>query len=582
MIHANRSGFVIIRYRVGVTAIALFAALSLFYGCSRGKGDHLTSSRYFVVVGIEGDVDSFNPLFAEDVTAGELNDLFYPGLTTSSFNREKGMLEYRPLIARSWEFENGRRDLRLHLKPDARWSTGERITAHDVQTTYALYSDTAVASVRQPSMEGLLRSKDGTLHIGEAVEVVDDTTVVFHFERPYPGELFDASLPIVPSHVFGHIKRGASMREDSTNRHPISSGPFTMRNWEPLRQIELIPNENSTLPGPAKISDLIYRIIPDYRSRLMQLKSGEIDVFPYINPEDALRLQKDNVNLDVVPLGERFYDAINWNNLDPALYTESTGKKIAPHPLFGTALVRRALTMAINRKEIVDSYLKPYGREAIGPVSPIFRWAYNDALQPVPFDPQQARTLLREAGWRDTDGDGILDKNGKRFSFVLKIPSGSDLRATLAAVVQHQLRAVGVDVQIEQFDRAAFWGDLMARKFDAAIAGFSVPLQMQLDELWGADLEKARFNLSGFRNNRVEEILTGARRVENESDHAEAWKEFQAILHEEQPCTFLYWMNDLVAVNKRLKGTDMGVLGVSYHAGSWYVDDGAQGGRTMR
>jgi peptide/nickel transport system substrate-binding protein len=552
--------------------LSLLAIVTLMIGCSQRKGNQTVNVKNYAMVGIEGDIDNFNPLFAEDVTAGELNDLFYPGLVTSSFNQDKGILEYQPLIARSWEFENEHKDLRFTIRSDARWSDGTKVTAKDVQASYTLYADSSVASVRQTSVEGLRKSKDGMLNIKDAVELVDNETVIFHFEHAYPGQLFDAGLPILPAHIFLDARRGALLRDDSVNHHPLSSGPFRLKNWKPMQQIELVPNETSVLPAPAKLSDLIYRIIPDYHSRLMQLNSGEIDVFPYINVEDADKLLENNPSIQILRLGERFYDAVNWNNIDPVSYAVSKGKKISPHPLFGNANVRRALTLAINRKEIVESYLKSFGREAIGPVSPLFRWAYNDSIRPLPFNPQQARDLLAAAGWRDSNGDGVLDRNGVEFSFVLKIPAGNELRSTIATVIQNQLHAVGIGVRIEQLERAVFWDDLMSKKFDAAIAGFSVPLQMQLDELWGSDLDKARFNLTSFQNKRVQEILSGAKAVQNEIDHAAAWKEFQAILQREQPCTFLYWMNDLVAVNKRIKGTEIGVLGVSYHAGNWTVE----------
>jgi len=561
---------IVFRYGAHVGCVLLI--FGLFGGCSQKRGEQATTSaRNYAVVGIEGDIDSFSPLFAEDVTAGELNDLFYPGLMSSSFNKEEGVLEYHPLLASSWEFENGSKDIRFHLKPGVKWGDGADVTARDVQYSYLLYADTAVASVRQSSVDGLRKSKDGTLNIRDAVEVIDNTTVLFHFERVYPGQLFDAGLPILPSHILASRPEGSALRDDSINHHPLSSGPFSLKAWKPMQQIELVPNSNSTLPAPAKLSQLIYRIIPDYHARLMQLTSGELDVLPYINIDDVPKIQTPDSRFSVVPLGERFYDAVNWNNIDPGAYAASRGRKIIPNSLFGDVRVRRALTMAINRREIVDSYLKSFGREAIGPVSPLFRWAFNDTVKPLAFDPSRAKALLAEAGWKDDGGNGVLQKGGKKFSFVLKIPSGNELRQTIATIIQNQLRAVKIEVKIEQLDRAVFWNDLMERKFDAAIAGFSVPLQMQLDELWGNDLSKARFNLTGFQNSRIEAILEGARRVRKETDYAMAWKEFQVILQEEQPCTFLYWLNDLVAVNNRLQGTDIGVLGISYHAGDWYI-----------
>lgn len=567
----NRSilRFVSLRYNFELS-ICFASLLCALASCSPKQNKQASDSGGFVVEAIEGDVDSFNPLFAQDVTAGEINDLLYPGLMSAKFDASTGLLDYQPLAAKSWEFENGNADIRFHLRAGARWADGEPFTARDIQMSFELYGDTTVGSVRQTSLDGLRRTPTGSLDVKQAVEIIDDTTIVFHFDHPYPGQLFDAGLPILPAHIFGKIPR-EHLREDSASHHPVSLGPFRLESWKPLQEIVLGTNQASTVLHPALLSQLIFRVLPDYHSRVMQLRSGEIDIFPFVNPEDAVDLAKNNPQLEIVPLGERFYDAINWNNIDGHEFITSKGKKVRPHPLFGSAKVRRALTMAIDRKELVESLLGPYGREAVGPVSPLFRWAYNDSLRPLPFDPKSSEALLSGEGWKDTDGDDILDKRGRKFAFVLKIPSGNKMRSTIASIVQNQLRALKIEVKIEQLERPVFWGDLMEKKFDACIAGFNVPLQMQLEELWGSELDRSPFNLASFRNPRVAEILAGAKRVRKESDHAAAWKEFQAILQEEQPCTFLYWMNDLVAINKRVQGTSIGVRGIAYEAGEWHV-----------
>jgi peptide/nickel transport system substrate-binding protein len=179
--------------------------------------------------------------------------------------------------------------------------------------------------------------------------------------------------------------------------------------------------------------------------------------------------------------------------------------------------------------------------------------------------------LLEKEGWSDTDGDGILDKQGTRFSFTLKVPSGNQLRSVVASVVQQHLKEVKIDMKVEQVERGTFWDDVLARKYDAWIAGFSVPLQMQLDDLWGSDLERYPFNVTGFRNSRVDEILAGARALTNEADGAALWREFQTIIHNEQPCTFLYWINNIVGVSERVEGTSIGVLGTTHKAWEWSV-----------
>ena len=550
--------------------VIVILSLLCCLGCSKGGKEQTGEGKDYVVIAIQGDVDSFNPLFAEDVTAGEINDLIFPGLLDSRFDTTRGVLEYQPLLAKSWEYQNDNRDIVFHLRTDAKWSDGVSVTARDVQLSFELYGDTVVASVRQSSVEGLRRVRGGRPDVHQAVEIVNDSTVAFHFERPYPGQLFDAGLPVLPAHVYSKLPR-QGLREDAANQTPIGSGPFLLKSWKPLQEIILESNPTSVLPKPGRLSKIIFRVIPEPHTRLAQLHSGEVDLVANVRVEDAIELEK-NSQFRVIQTGERVYDALNWNNLDPEEYAKTRGRVVRPHPLFGDARVRRALTLATNREEIVQSYLRTFGRQALGPISPLFRWAYNDTLNPLRYDPPAAALLLAEAGWRDTNGDGVLDRGGRKFSFVLKITAGDQLRSTIATIVQNDLRALKIDVRIEQVERSVFWKDLMQKRYDAWIAGFSVPLQMQLDEMWGSDLRQSPFNLVSFRNKRVDEILKGAKRIQKETDYAAVWREFQMILHNEQPCTFLYWLNGLVVINRRVQGAEIGVLGTLHHAWEWHVE----------
>jgi len=551
----------------------LFAIALL--GCETKKeGMTGASHRPVVTIAIEGDIDSFNPLFAEDITAGEINDLLFPALVSSSFDITSGELTYGPLLARSWEYADEGRDVVFHLLPNARWTDGSPVTARDVQLTYELYGDPAVASVRQAAVDNLRRTR-GELDVRKSVEVRDDSTVVFHFAAASPGQLFDAGLPILPAHVLEKLPR-KDLRTDPVSTSPVSFGPFSLARWIPLQEVVLESNAQSVVPYPAKLSQLILRIIPEYRTRLSQLESGEVDVVGGIRPEDARELTRNAAAVEIISTPGRDYDFLGWNNIDPEAAATTTSATVKPHKLFGSSGVRRALTMAINREELVEAYLGDHGRVAFGGISPLFTWAYHQSMKPLPFDPQRSSSLLEEEGWRDSDGDGVLDKNGLRFSFVLKVPAGNQMRTVVAAAVQQQLRHVKIEMRIEQVERATFWQEVTMRKYDAWLAGFSVPLQMQLDDLWGSDLQKYPFNLMGFQNARVDSILAAVRSLKAESDGALLWREFQEIVQEEQPCTFLFWINNIVAVNKRVRGTRIGVLGTLHHAWEWHVDTTAQ------
>jgi peptide/nickel transport system substrate-binding protein len=208
---------------------------------------------------------------------------------------------------------------------------------------------------------------------------------------------------------------------------------------------------------------------------------------------------------------------------------------------------------------------------AIGPVSPAFKWAYNDSLRPYPYDPTKAKELLKEEGWEDHNGDGVLDKGGRKFSFKLRTNSGNPRRAYAGVIIQNNLKAIGIDVEIEQLETNVFLDGLRKKRFDAFLSGFSVPLEMDFESFFGSELDKDTFNTASFRNKRVDEIFSASRNVVNVADAAPLWKEFQSILYEEQPITFLYWIDRLVGVNNRLQGTSVSILGALTDMGSWYL-----------
>jgi len=523
-----------------------------------------------VVIGIAADVNSFNPLFASEVTAGEINELLYPMLVNSEFDTVSGALTFSPGLARRWEFERSGRDLRFHLNTLAKWSDNTPIGARDVQYTFELYADPEVGSVWQSALDGLQRGSGGALDIRRAVEIVNDSTVVFHFKQAYPGQLFDVGLPILPAHVFSSIPK-EQLRSHPINQNPVGAGPFRLERHVSMQEIVLSPNPTSVLPYPSRLQRLVFRIIPDYRSRLLQLGSGAIDFMSAIETEDIPRLQDESSNVDVIPTPPRRYHFIGWNNIDPGRWAASRGRQTRAHPLFGSTRVRRALSMAINRNDLTQALLGPYGIPAFGPVSPIFRTAYDDSLRPLPYDPTQALALLKEEGWTDTDGNGMLEKDGKLFSFALKVPGGNVLWSEIATVVQKQLRDIHIEARIELVERSVFWPDLLSKKYDAWIAGFEVPLEPRLDDMWGSDLQKNPFNVLSYRSASVDRLLARLRQNRMPPERAVLLREIQRAIADDQPCTFLFWERGRIGVNKRVHGIHSTVLALTHDAWDWQV-----------
>lgn len=548
----------------GLACVAI--ACTLLGGCQGRQHSDKTT----VTIAIEGDIDSFNPLFTEELVSAQINDLLFPRLVEPEFDTARGALTFSPLFASAWDFSDDRREITFHLRTDAFWSDGVRVTARDIQFSFELYADTLVASVRQGAVQNL-RKSGGRPDIAKSVIPLNDSTVVFRFERASPSQLFDIGVPIVPWHVLSGSPRN-QLREHSFNKSPVTSGPFVLERYIPLQEIVLAANKDGWCGIKPKLSRVVFKVLPDYRARVAQLRSGEVDLVSGLRVEDTGPLLETGT-VEIISTVGRDYDFIGWNNIDPEMYRKSNGTIIRPHRLFGSKNVRRALTMSINREEIVRAYLGNHGTVAGGGISPLFKWAFNDTLKALPCDKQRAINLLHAEGWRDYDGNGVLEKDGNEFTFVIKLASGNKLREVIATVVQQRLREIKIDAKIEQVERATFWNDLMERRYDAWIAGFRLPLQMELDAWWSSDLKRAPFNLVGFRNSRVDEILRATKTISRETDAASLWKELQYIVHEEQPYTFLFWINDLIGVNRRVKGVNIGVLGATHKAWEWNVEE---------
>ncbi|MCX6136249.1 MAG: ABC transporter substrate-binding protein [Ignavibacteriales bacterium] len=545
--------------------VILCAVFTVLSGCTQ---KNRISTRQPIVIALSSDVDTFNPLFASDATAGELNELLYPSLVSPTFDTAAGELHFSPSLARSFEHANAGCDIVFHLRSNVFWSDSVPITAFDVQKTFALYADPQVGSVRQSAVEGFLRKSDGTVDIEKSIQIIDDTTLIFHFRQTYPGQLFDAGLPLLPAHIFDKIPP-AELRTHAINRTPVGAGPYLVKSWKPMQEIVFEPNPLSPVIATLESPSLIFRIISDYRSQVNQLKSGEVDMLLNLEAADAASFAAGTADISLLRIPGRRYHFIGWSTIDQRAYAASAGKTITPHPLFGDAAVRRALTFAIDRRKLLNVLLNDYGVLTVGPIAPFFHWAFNDSLQPYLFSPQEARAQLRALGWMDNDRDGILEKSGRKFSFSLYVPTGSPFWSSVATIVQQEFRAVNIEAKIEHVERAVYWQSLLEKKYDAWIAGFEVPLQMQLQEFWSSDLQRNPFNISSYQNARVDRLLAEARFSSDPIESGPMWRELQSILHRDQPFTFLFWEDRIVAMNKRVRGTAINVLGTFQSAPRW-------------
>ncbi len=524
------------RFSAIAMAIALYCGVFLCPAKAVFAGTPQPAYGGKIVIGVTGAGEAFNPLFNESAISQEITHLMLLGL--ADLNDKS---EFVPELAESWESSADFLTLTYHLRKDAVWSDGVPITAADVKFTFDLLKDPAVASPRQGVTEYIRK-----------VVVVDKHTVTFEFTRAYPDQVFDTAGEILPKHALEHVDR-SSLRTHAFGRNPISSGPFILKKWVSQQYVELAPN-GAYFGGRPYLDQVIFKIVPDQSNLLLQLQTGEVDMVVGVSPVEARQLGEAHAGIKVYPVSGRVYYYVGYNNASP---------------LFSDLKVRQALAMAIDRKGIIEAFLYGFGKPCLGPIPPMLKWIETGADESFAFDPARAKNLLAGAGWLDHDGDGWLDRKGKKFEFTLKMNSGNQLRSDVSVVIQDQLRKIGIQVNIQTVEWAAMMDDLRARKFDAYMGGWSTSFNVDPTPIFHSSAVDL-FNFVSFSDPKVDRLIESGREEMNRERAAKIWAETQKAIYQDQPYTFLFWLDKIVAVSTRFENVTPIPLSALYNLEKWY------------
>ena len=528
------------RSKIWITLIALLLVVGVIFLVIPAPPDAVNKVSPVkggsLIIGVTNDIDTFNPLYAETALAYELTHLMLFGLADLDENSE-----FTPELASSWQISEDHKKLTYYLRPDAVWSDGVPVTAYDVEFTYDLLKQPEAASPRSETLEYIKK-----------VVVEDSLTVSFHFEQAYPGYMFDTAGEILPKHLLQDVAV-SDLKTHPFSHHPISSGPFLLEKWVPQQYIEFVPN-----PGyfgqKAYLDRVIFKIVPDKTSLLMQLESGEIDMMTDVPPESVQRLTSKNSNINIYPVSGRVYYYLGYN-----LKTD----------MFSDADVRRALTTAIDRQGIISALLYGFGTACNGHLPAGLSWTAVDESEILHYDPDKAKTALAVLGWRDTDGDSWLDKNDERFEFDMLTGTGNQLRADVAVFIQQQLKQVGIKMNIVSVERSALIRQLRSGDFAAYLGGWSTSMQIDLTPVFHSTATKL-FNFNGYSNPDVDRLIEQGREMLDAEKARPVWAEAQNRIYADQPYTFLFWKDRVVATHKRYQNVTPIALSVVYGLENWY------------
>ncbi|MDH5527558.1 MAG: peptide-binding protein [Nitrospirota bacterium] len=556
--------------RITVSLLA-FACLALA-GCSKSEptapavtgaasGPPVTGD--WLVRHMLSDPEQLNPITSNDAGASSVLSYLFETL----LDRNPVTLELRPLLAAALpEISADHTTYTFRLREGARFSDGKPVTAEDV-----LFSIKAIKcqQVNAPFVRVYYQS------ITDAV-LLDDQTIRFTASEPYfKNEDMLGGISILPRHYYdpeGHLN-GVSVRQLADDdpavreraaafaetfnrdffRNPVGSGPYVFNEWKTGEKVVLDRNPDywgyafPEIESPY-VDRMLFRIINNPDSALVTLKGGDLDMLgldplQHLRQTSGARFEENFAKIRYYSPG---YTYLGWNN---------------DHPIFGDPRVRRAMTMLTDRAGMVKSILHDLGTVINGPIYK-FRPEYDDTIQPYPFDPDGAAKLLAEAGWKDTDGDGLLDKeiDGRRtpLSFEIKTNSGNDVRKRVALAVQDSMQRHGIEVKIREVDWTIFLDEVKNRRFDAIILGWAMGVtEPDGYQIWhSSQIENRGSNHIAFRNSRVDAILEAYRGEFDPQKRTAMYREFQRILHEEQPYTFLFMGESVVAYHKRFENVE--------------------------
>jgi len=430
------------------------------------------------------------------------------------------------------------RDYTLTLRPEARWEDGRPVTARDAVFTIRKITDPSVAApVFKPLFEDL-----------ESVEALDARRLRVRFRDPYAFRPMAFVLPVIPEHRFE--KRGAAGFVGSPQgRAPLSDGPYRVASWKAQESVELERNRRYW-GAPGHFDRIVFRILPDDTTAYRLLVGGGLDE-DQIDAASKERASSDAAFASCCRLVE-FYN-LDYNYI--ALNNRS--------PLFSDARVRRALTMLLDRASIVRHLYRGSARIISGPWAPDSP-AYDPAVAPLPFDPAAAARLLEEAGWKDGNGNGIRDRDGREFEFDLLVSAGSTVGRQIDEMLAAELARVGVAVHVRTMEWAAFVEHVDAGDFQAAsLAWSAVDPNPDPYFYWHSSQCAPRgLNNGCYRNPEADRIMEETRRELDPERRRAALHRLHRMFRDEAPAIFVVNASQKFAFQRRVRGLVTSPLGL--------------------
>jgi ABC-type transport system substrate-binding protein len=400
-------------------------------------------------------------------------------------------------------------EVTFRLRDGVRWQDGAPFTSRDVRFTYNALMDDRVASPRKSDYELVL-----------SLDAPDERTVRVVYRRPFSPALESWMMSIIPAHILETL--APDQWPLKFNRAPVGTGPFKFAEWKTNQFVRVVRNDDY-FRGRPHLDGIVFRVLPDPLTLRLAFETRQID-FWGVDPWAVGSFRKDD-RFTLFSAPSNSYNYIGWN---------------LRRPMFQDLRVRQALAHAVNIGQMIRYVLYGYGVQSTGVFTPEM-WFFNPDVQPLVYDPQKARDLLAEAGWK-LGPDGILEKDGQRFSFTLITNNGNAIRSDIATLVQADLKAIGIEVNVEMYEWAVFLKNFVNKgEFDAVVLGWALGQGFDQFQIWhSSQTGPEQLNMVAYKNPEADRLLEAIREEFDRDTIIKLCGELQQLIYDDQPYMFLF------------------------------------------
>ena len=520
------------------------------------------------VEGSSADATILNPILASDSASFDVLGWFFPSLLGQDpFSGAIVPTE----MAESWDVSEDGLVWTFHLQDGVMWTDGEQVTADDFKFTYDAIASDLVETPRKANLDNI-----------ESIEVLDPLTIQVTYAEVKCDALNNLGLGWLPSHLYA--EDFSDVMDSPLNEEPtVSAGPFVFNEWTRDDNSTVLRND-TYWKGAPNMDGWIYKIVPDPGARLAQLQTGELDLVG-VQPEQLTTVELDS-NLNLYKYKDDGYSYIGLNQANPQnpqAGQDEDGNLVEqdPHPILSDLAVRQAIAHALDYDSIISTVYLGQGYQVASNVLPAVGWAHDPSLQPYAFDTELASQILDEAGWTDSDDDGVRECNGcataeagAALTLRLQTNAGNTTREDLGALVQDQLNSIGFDIKFEAIEFGTLVGELLGQTFDMVIIGWTgLGTDPNDDSFWHSkfDTPGSGFNFVSYQNARIDELLEQGVSVPGcaTEERATFYHEIQKIIHDDIPYVFVTGSIGNIGYSKKFNGTNPGTWSFYHNVETW-------------